>query len=112
MVSQRPKQESSIWVPAPRMQYQIDLKDLKKWKYGPWRYTINSRYAMVVPLKTKTTASLQGGFQQIIEHMGMPERLNGDQEFSKAWVKQWGNENDVQPVPGSFYQTAPEPLSL
>jgi hypothetical protein len=52
------------------MQYQIDWKDLKKWKYGGWRYTIGcigvkSRYAMVIPLKTKTAASLQGGFTQI-----------------------------------------------
>ena len=37
LVSQRPKEESSIWVPAPRTQYQIDLKDLKKWRYGGWR---------------------------------------------------------------------------
>jgi hypothetical protein len=42
---------------------------------------------MVIPLKTKTTASLQGGFQQIMDHMGIPEQLNGDQEFNKAWVK-------------------------
>lgn len=100
-VLQRPKEESSIWVPAPRMQFQIDLKDLKKWKYGVWRYTIgcidvNSRYAMVVPLKFKKESELKRGFFEIIEHMGVPERLNGDREFDMPWVKQWANENDVQ----------------
>lgn len=104
-----PKKESSIWVPSPRMLYQMDIKDLGSYKReegeedfirGDLRYTlgcidVNSRFAQVQLIPTRSEANLKEAFEKIMDVMGPPERLNADQEFNQQWVHDWADENNV-----------------
>lgn len=114
------KRESSIWVPAPRVQYQMDLADYDRymkftsdgeydtdvdktvpriglrWALGV--IDVNSRYAMVVPLRNREQhegSDLRNAFLHIMSVMGTPERLNADREFQHTWWREWAEKNDV-----------------
>jgi hypothetical protein len=115
------KRESSIWVPAPRVQYQMDIAyynhymkfdengdydtsltaaetPKNSYAYALGVIDVNSRYAMVVPLRNRNQgpgSDLREGFLKIMAEMGVPERMNADNEFKHAWWKQWAEENDV-----------------
>lgn len=90
---------SSIWVPAPRVQYQMDIVYNTLFEganYAMGVIDVNSRFAVVKALEGLDNATKERAFLEIMEEMGPPERLNVDNEFDTEWMRAWARDNNVE----------------
>lgn len=90
----RPKQYRTILANKPRDNYQMDLMVYNRFEKDGYKYIltcvdVNSRYAVVVPLKTREILG-EGGIlkavKKVFKEMGIPKNLNCDQEFVQSRV--------------------------
>jgi hypothetical protein len=97
-----------IWAPLNRDSYGIDLADMMQVKSenGGVGYIFlcidfHSRYALMLPCKDKTIASVKSCLQSIFDTMGKPLSIVSDFESSilSHEVQDWLNQEGVKHVP-------------
>ena len=89
----RPKQYRTIMANKPKDNYQMDIMVYNRFEKDGYKYIltcidVNSRYAVVVPLKTREILGegVLKGVKKIFKEMGIPKNLNCDQEFIQSRV--------------------------
>ena len=101
------KKYNSFVSPHPLFEIEIDLVDLSKKaednngiRYGFVGIDNFTKYAWVVPIKTKTPQDLTYAMQEIFNNIGVPKQLYSDQEgsFNNASFIQLINKDKVKHI--------------
>ena len=101
------KKYNSFVSPHPLFEIEIDLVDLSRTaednngiRYGFVGIDNFTKYAWVVPIKTKTPKDLTDAMQEIFDKIGVPKQLYSDQEgsFNNASFIQLINKNKVKHI--------------
>jgi hypothetical protein len=85
------KGKNSFVAPHPKYEYQVDLFEItdnqfadQAYKYGLSCIDIFTKFATVIPMKTKSQTEILESFKKVLEQMGKPKILYTDDEAGMA----------------------------
>lgn len=79
---------SSIFSPAPKNNYQIDIMVYDRYAYNGYKYIlciidVYSRSAECIAMTNRNMSTIITAVKKVFSEMGVPKNMNGDNEFTK-----------------------------
>ena len=80
--------------------YQIDIIVYDRFEYHRYKYIlcvidVHSRYACCRAMTNRKNETILEELKSIFDEMGIPQAINSDNEFNKAMLNDYFDENDI-----------------